>query len=107
METALWEDDFRGIEKGAVKPQQFVAGISQTIGQHLNTSRHAILDEAMKPTAAQCPSGKGPLLHSWFVQRGDGLILRTLSPNFALTPKFATLPVSSRLLEERQNLRPA
>ena len=25
-----------------------------------------------------------PLLHSWFVQRGDGLILRTLSPNFAL-----------------------
>jgi hypothetical protein len=61
VETALWEDDFREIEKGAVKPQQFVAGISQTIGQHLNTSRHAILDEAMKPTAAQCPSGKGPL----------------------------------------------
>src|ERR1700726_5125254 len=29
-----------------------------------------------------------PLLHSWFVQRGDGLILRTLSPNFALTPKL-------------------
>ena len=22
-----------------------------------------------------------PLLHSWLVQRGDGLILRTLSPN--------------------------
>ena len=29
-----------------------------------------------------------PLLHSWFVQRGDGLILRTLSPSFALTPKL-------------------
>src|SRR5271165_6818491 len=29
-----------------------------------------------------------PLLHTWFVQRGDGLILRTLSPNFALTPKL-------------------
>ena len=28
------------------------------------------------------------MLHSWFVQRGDGLILRTLSPNFALTPKL-------------------
>jgi hypothetical protein len=28
------------------------------------------------------------LLHSWFVQRGNGLILRTLSPNFALTPKL-------------------
>ena len=26
--------------------------------------------------------------HSWFVQRGDGLILRTLSPNLALTPKL-------------------
>ena len=33
-----------------------------------------------------------PLLHSWFVQRGDGLILRTLSPNFALNSKVATLP---------------
>jgi hypothetical protein len=28
------------------------------------------------------------LLHTWFVQRGDGLILRTLSLNFALTPKL-------------------
>ena len=28
------------------------------------------------------------MLHSWFVQRDDGLILRTLSPNLALTPKL-------------------
>ena len=38
-----------------------------------------------------------PLLHSWFVQRGDGLILRTLSPNFALTPKLQHYPGSRRL----------
>src|SRR6202047_602219 len=37
---------------------------------------------------AGCEGRSTPLLHSWFVQRGDGLILRTLSPNFALTPKL-------------------
>src|SRR5580700_2882013 len=36
-----------------------------------------------------------PLFHSWFVQRGDGLILRTLSPTFALTPKLQHYPISS------------
>ena len=35
-----------------------------------------------------CEGRSTPLLHSWFVQRGDRLILRTLSPNFALTPKL-------------------
>ena len=37
---------------------------------------------------AGCEGRSTPLLHSRFVQRGDGLILRTLSPNFALTPKL-------------------
>jgi hypothetical protein len=42
-----------------------------------------------------------PLLHSWFVQRSDGLILRTLSPNFGLTPKLQhyLLEVSPMLSE--------
>src|ERR1700736_4089969 len=37
---------------------------------------------------AGCEGRSTPLLHSWYVQRDDGLILRTLSPNFALTPKL-------------------
>ena len=44
-----------------------------------------------RPGVQKRAGGEGrctPLLHSWFVQRGDGLILRTLSPNFALTPKL-------------------
>ena len=41
---------------------------------------------------AGCEGRSTPLLHSRFVQRGDGLILRTLSPNFALTPKLQHYP---------------
>jgi len=89
VETALWEDAFREIEKGAVKPQQFVAGISQTIGQHLNTLRHAIPDEAMKPTAAQCPSGKGPLLEGEFRYQSPGY------PNVRLPKVVCNLAISA------------
>ena len=42
---------------------------------------------------AGCEGRSTSLLHSWFVQRGDGLILRTLSPNFALTPKLQHYPL--------------
>ena len=41
---------------------------------------------------AGCEGRSTPLLHSRFVQCGDGLILRTLSPNFALTPKLQHYP---------------
>src|SRR5208283_2761008 len=47
--------------------------------------------DPQRPGARKRAGGDGwstPLLHSWFVQRGDGLILRTRSPNFALTPKL-------------------
>jgi len=47
--------------------------------------------DPQRPGARKCAGGEGrstPSLHSWFVQRGGGLILRTLSPNFALTPKL-------------------
>src|ERR1700736_5310962 len=44
---------------------------------------------------AGCEGRPTPLLHSWFAQRGDGLILRTLSPNFALTPKLQHYPCCS------------
>ena len=47
--------------------------------------------DPQRPGARKRAGGEGrstPLLHSWFVQRGDGLILRTLSPNFVLTPKL-------------------
>src|SRR5271166_5443902 len=44
---------------------------------------------------AGCEGRSTPLLHSWFVQRGDGLILRTLSPNFALTPKLQHYLISN------------
>ena len=47
--------------------------------------------DPQRPGVRKRAGGEGratPLLHSWFVQRDDGLILRTLSPNFALTPKL-------------------
>src|SRR6266852_4728790 len=47
--------------------------------------------DPQRPGVRKRAGGEGrstPLLHSWLVQRGDGLILRTLSPNFALTPKL-------------------
>ena len=47
--------------------------------------------DPQRPGVRKRAGGEGrstPSLHSWFVQRGDGLILRTLSPNFALTPKL-------------------
>ena len=47
--------------------------------------------DPQRPGVRKRAGGQGrstPLLHSWFVQRGDGLILRTLSPSFALTPKL-------------------
>ena len=47
--------------------------------------------DLQRPGVRKRGGGEGrstPLLHSWFVQRGDGLILRRLSPNFALTPKL-------------------
>jgi hypothetical protein len=47
--------------------------------------------DPQRPGVQDCVGGEGwstPSLHSWFVQRGGGLILRTLSPNFALTPKL-------------------
>src|SRR5271166_2311825 len=41
--------------------------------------------------------GSTPLLHTWFVQRGDGLILRTLSiAPLRLNSKVATLPRAAR-----------
>lgn len=61
-ETALWEDAFLQIEKGEVSVEQFVAGIAQVIRQHLGTLERAIPEEALKPTAVPCPSGKGVLL---------------------------------------------
>jgi hypothetical protein len=63
------------------------------------------------PQKARCTeartAAKGGLLHCFilglfvcsFVQRGDGLILRTLSPNFALTPKLQHYRWPSRLRE--------
>ena len=89
VETALWEDAFREIEKGAVKGQQFVAGISQTIGQHLKTLVHAIPDEVMKPTSAQCPSGKGPLLEGEFRYQSPG------HPNVRLPKVVCDLAISA------------
>ena len=47
--------------------------------------------DPQRPGVRKRAGGQGwstPLLHSWFVQRDDGLILRALSPNFALTPKL-------------------
>src|ERR1700736_3630443 len=55
--------------------------------------------DPQRPGVRKRASGEGrstPLLHSWFVQRGDGLILRTLSPNVALTPKLQHYPPRSK-----------
>ena len=55
--------------------------------------------DPQRPGVRKRTGGEGrstPLLHSWFVQRDDGLILRTLSPNFALTPKLQHYPIASR-----------
>jgi DNA topoisomerase III len=71
-ETALWEDGFREIEKGEVTPDQFVRGIAQTIRQHLSTLVRVIPDEALKPTAVQCPSGKGVLMEGEFGYHSPG-----------------------------------
>ena len=54
----------------------------------INTDGHAAYPPAVAQLKAEGALASTPLLHSWFVQRGDGLILRTLSPNFALTPKL-------------------
>jgi DNA topoisomerase-3 len=71
-ETALWEDGFREIEKGDVTPDQFVSDIAQTIRQHLSTLVRVIPDEALTPTAVQCPSGKGVLMEGEFGYRSPG-----------------------------------
>jgi IS6 family transposase len=47
--------------------------------------------DPQRPGVRKRADGEGrstPLLHSWFVQRGGSLILRTLSPHFARTPKL-------------------
>jgi hypothetical protein len=52
--------------------------------------------DPQRPGVRKRGGGEGrstPLLHSWFVQRSDGLIFRTLSPNFALTPKLQHYPL--------------
>ena len=89
VETALWEDAFREIEKGAVKPQQFVDGISQTIRQHLKTLTTAIPDEVMTPTATQCPSGKGALLEGKSRYQSPGF------PNVRLSKVICGLAISA------------
>src|SRR3984893_17054042 len=55
--------------------------------------------DPQRPSVRKHAGGQGrstPLLHSWFVQRGDGLVLRTLSPNFALTPKLQHYPLTAQ-----------
>jgi DNA topoisomerase-3 len=94
VETALWEDALREIEKGAVKPEQFVAGISQTIRQNLKTLLNAIPDEVMKPTAAQCPSGKGVLLEGEFRYHSPGF------PNVRLPKVICDLAISAEQYAE-------
>ena len=89
VETALWEDALREIEKGAVKPEQFVAGISQTIGQNLKTLLNAIPDEVMKPSGVQCPSGKGELLEGGFRYQSPGF------PNIRLPKVICGLAISA------------
>src|SRR5271166_3407274 len=53
--------------------------------------------DPQRPDVRKRAGGEGrstPLLHSWFVQRGDGLILRTLSiAPLRLNSKVATLPL--------------
>src|SRR5271166_859642 len=52
--------------------------------------------DPQRPGVRKRSGGEGrstPLLHSSFVQRGDRLILRALSPNFALTPKLQHYPM--------------
>ena len=94
VETALWEDALREIEKGAVKPEQFVAGISQTIRQNLKTLLNAIPDEVMKPTAAQCPSGKGVLLEGEFRYHSPGF------PSVRLQKVICDLAISAEQYAE-------
>ena len=89
VETALWEDALREIEKGAVKPEQFVAGISQTIRQNLKTLLNAIPDEVMKPISVQCPSGKGVLLEGEFRYHSPGF------PNVRLPKVICGLAISA------------
>jgi DNA topoisomerase III len=89
VETALWEDALREIEKGAVKLEQFVAGISQTVRQNLKTLLNAIPDEVMRPTAVRCPSGKGVLLEGEFRYHSPGF------PNVRLPKVICDLAISA------------
>jgi hypothetical protein len=54
-----------------------------------NTLKHAIPDEVMKPTAAQCPSGKGPLLDGEFRYQSPGF------PNVRLPKVVCDLAISA------------
>jgi DNA topoisomerase III len=88
VETALWEDAFIEIEKGAVNSDQFVSGITQTIRQHLSTLAHVIPDEAMKPTIVQCPSGNGVLMEGEFHYQSPGF------PNIRLPKVVSDVAIS-------------
>jgi DNA topoisomerase III len=94
VETALWEDGLREIEKGGVKPEQFVAGISQTVRQNLKTLLTAIPDEMMKPTAVQCPSGKGVFLEGESRYQSPGF------PGVRLSKVICSLAISAQQYAE-------
>ena len=81
------EQDHRAIKRDTRKPAFSLVLGSLAHDRRLRSNSH----DPQRPGVRKRAGGEGrstPLLHTWSVQRGDGLILRTLSLNFALTPKL-------------------
>ena len=75
------EQDHRAIKRRMGKPAFSLVLGSLAHDRRLRSDPY----DPQRPGVRKRAGGEGrstPLLHSWFVQRGDGLILRTLSPNF-------------------------